>query len=394
MQKHIEIALVGRTNVGKSSLINFLTNQDLSIVSKEEGTTTDPVRKAIELRGIGPCVLIDTAGLDDQSSLSTLRIQKTEKILNEVDIALVIIDGPKLTAFDKETFEKLKKLGLPFILLHNKNDQAPLDDLSVDYLDINGIDYLSFSLIQKTLIKSSLRGLIAKNIKLVATPDISTLIKRNDLIMLVAPIDMAAPRDRLILPQVQILRNVLDQKAMAIVVQDSEIATFLKFNVRPVLVVTDSQAFKKVSEIVPDDIPMTSFSILLSYLNGNLPIYLRGVDTIHKLQDNDEIIVMESCSHHYTPVDIGRVQIPNFLTKTTAKNLKFTFLTGKDTIPDLSSFKLAIQCGGCMLSITQIGKRVMLVNRTTPITNYGLVIAHCLGILDRSIAPFKEFLNV
>ena len=380
------IGFFGKMNVGKSSLVNALTGQQVSVVAAHPGTTTDPVKKTIELVGIGPVELIDTAGVDDQSVLGTKRVSRTNAALDQVDLAVLVFAGP-FDAYDQTLLETCLARKVPFFLVQNKTD------LPTTNVEIQGADVVAFSCKKPNV--ALLLNAIAQHLpKSSYTQDVilDDYVQAGDEVVLVIPIDASAPQGRLILPQVQTLRNLLDIGATAVCVKDTELRTCLTKHT-PKLVVTDSQAFGYVSSVVPAHIPLTSFSILFSRLKGDFDAYLKGTPTISKLQDGDQILVLESCSHTVNKCDdIGRVKIPHWLQKFTGKKLSFTTVSNLDPLPqDLYAFKLAIQCGGCMVTRTQILRRLEILKQAgVPVSNYGLTIAWCNGIFERVTEIFRK----
>lgn len=380
----LHIGIFGRVNAGKSSLINILTGQATSVVSEVPGTTTDPVRKIIELLGIGPVTLIDTAGLDDVSSLGAKRVERTEEMLEQVDLAIIVLAG-KAQQADLQLMQACQVRDIPFFCVHNKSDlfQVP-----------NEVTYPFIPFSCKTPDKELLLSTIKKQVPELPAEHGGVLdgyVCPGDEVVLVIPIDSSAPQGRLILPQVQTLRNLLDIGAIAVCLKDTELAAYLKGHT-PKLVVTDSQAFKQVSSIVPPSIPLTSFSILFSRLKGDFEAFLKGTPTISRLQEGDKILMLESCSHTVSKCDdIGRVKIPALLQKVTGKKLQFTMISNLDPLPaDLSTYKLAIQCGGCMVTRRQILRRLAKLQAAgVPLSNYGMTLAYCNGIFERVTGIFK-----
>ncbi len=380
------IGFFGKMNVGKSSLINALTGQQVSVVAEHPGTTTDPVKKIIELEGIGPVELIDTAGIDDQTELGAKRVSRTHDALDHVDLAVLVFAG-NFDQYDQTLMETCALRKVPFFLVQNKTD------LPTTNVEIKGAEVVPFSC-KRPNVPILLKAIENHLPKSSYAPDVilDDYISAGDEVILVMPIDASAPQGRLILPQVQTIRNLLDIGATAICVKDTELRDCLEKHT-PKLVVTDSQAFKYVSSVVPTYIPLTSFSILFSRLKGNFDLFLKGAPAINKLQDDDQILVLESCSHSINKCnDIGRVKIPNWLQQFTGKKLSFTTVSNLDPLPEnLASFKLAIQCGGCMVTRTQVLRRLeILKSKGVPVTNYGLAIAWCNGIFDRVTEIFRK----
>ncbi len=373
-------------NVGKSSIVNALTGQQVSVVAQTPGTTTDPVRKIIELVGVGPVELIDTAGVDDKSELGSKRVSRTNEALDQADLAVLVFEG-EFDQYDQTLMETCVVRKVPFFIVQNKTDLATTN------VEIKGVDVVPFSC--KTPNVPLLLKAIGDHLpKSSYAPDVilDDYIFSGDEVVLVMPIDGSAPQGRLILPQVQTIRNLLDIGATAICVKDTELRACLEKHT-PKLVVTDSQAFGYVSSIVPRNIPLTSFSILFSRLKGDFSAFLKGTPVINKLKEGDKILVLESCSHTVNKCDdIGRVKIPKWLQEFTHKKLIFTTISNLDPLPeDLASYKLAIQCGGCMATRTQILRRLeILQDAKVPVTNYGLAIAWCNGIFERVTEIFRK----
>ena len=377
----LHIGIFGKTNVGKSSLLNRVANQNVSIVSEIAGTTTDVVEKSMELLPIGPVTFLDTAGLDDKTELAQKRIEKTMKIINRTDVAVIVCEI--FDDYEKDLIKKFDELEIPYLIVFNKRNE---------YKDENGKLYTSV-LEDKDFVfkfKNALVKLLPDDF--VNSPKIAgDLVDEKSTVILVIPIDKEAPRGRIILPQVQTLRDLLDSNCLTYCVKESELEDAI-FNLKtpPALVITDSQAFKKVSEIVPYDIPLTSFSILFARLKGDLDEFIKGAEAIEKLQDGDRVLILESCTHHAIEDDIGRVKIPNLLKKKTGKNLVIENFAGHD-FPDITPYKLIIHCGACMTNRREVLSRILTANKLNiPITNYGITISYCLGILPRAVKMFKK----
>lgn len=390
----LHIGIFGKTNAGKSSLLNRITNQDVSIVSAIAGTTTDVVEKSMELLPIGPVNFLDTAGIDDSTALSSERIEKTMKILNRTDVAVIVCDYNGIDNYEKDLIEKFNEFKIPFIIIINKTDiKTPSGEVLTE---INNI--CSNVLVTSTLSDSDIvfkfKNLLVKLLPndFVNSPKIvGDLGLEKSTVILVIPIDKEAPKGRIILPQVQVLRDLLDSNCMSLVVKETELEEALKsLKTSPSLVITDSQAFKQVSEIVPQNIPLTSFSILFARLKGDLKAFIDGAKAIDNLKDGDRVLILESCTHHAIDDDIGRVKIPNLLKKKTGKDLIIDNISGHD-LPDISKYKLIIHCGACMTNRREVLSRILLANKLgIPISNYGIVISYCLGILPRAIKPFEQ----
>ena len=388
----LHIGVFGRTNVGKSSLLNKITNQEVSIVSDIAGTTTDVVEKSMELLPVGPVTFLDTAGLDDETKLSGQRIEKTMKVVNRIDVAVVVCDFNGIGKFENDLIEKFKELKIPYLIVVNKCDLAP-KSFHIDLKsELSNIIYTSVKKDEKIVFKfkEALVNLLPEDF--VNSPKIvGDLVPAKSTVILVIPIDKEAPKGRIILPQVQTLRDLLDNNCLSYVVKESELKDALdNLKTPPALVVTDSQAFKKVSEIVPENVSLTSFSILFARLKGDLEEFVNGARAIENLKDGDMVLILESCTHHAIEDDIGRVKIPNLLRKKTGKNLVIHNYAGHD-FPDIKDYKLIIHCGACMTNRREVLSRVLIANQNNvPITNYGVVISYCLGILPRAIKIFTE----
>ena len=380
------IGVFGRTNVGKSSLINALTGQDTAVVSDRPGTTTDPVKKTMEILGVGPVVFVDTAGINDSSDLGMLRIQRTHEALDHVDLAILVF-ADQFDAYDQSLMESCVARKIPFFFVHNKEDVSPLN------VEIRGADMVKFSCKNPNipLLLDKIKAFLPKSSY---SQDVllDDYVRAGDEVLLVIPIDASAPQGRLILPQVQTIRNLLDIGASAVCVRDTELREYLQTHT-PKMVITDSQVFEYVNSVVPDSIALTSFSILFSRLKGDFEAYLKGTRMISRLQDGDRVLIMESCSHTVNRCDdIGRTKLPNWLRKFTGKKLQFHVVASLDALPaDVGNYKLAIQCGGCMVTRTQILRRLeVLKEKGVAVSNYGLAIAYCNGIFDRATQLFKK----
>lgn len=388
------IGIFGRRNNGKSSFINVMTGQDVAIVSEHPGTTTDPVKKSVEIFGIGPVIMIDTAGIDDTGDLGEKRINKSLQALKTVDCGVLLIAGNRFGSHEKKLIIEFKKSDIPFVVVHNKCDVEPLSDetrkeiaAQTDALIVefsartkkgfeDVVDAMKNSIPDKSYMIKSLMG---------------DIINEGDYILLVTPIDSEAPEGRMILPQQMAIRDVLDNNAICIVLRETELERFFKTScIRPALVVTDSQAFGFVKSIVPEDIPLTSFSIVFSRMKGDFENFVKGTRTISELQDGDKILILESCTHHVSCDDIGRVKIPMWISKFTGKKLYFTIISGLGDLPEnCKDYKLVIQCGGCMVTRKQVLNRLKpFSEKEVSITNYGMAIAYLNGIFERALQPF------
>lgn len=389
----LHIAFFGRTNVGKSTLLNKITGQDVSIVSDIAGTTTDVVEKSMELLPIGPVNFLDTAGLDDRTELGAARIEKTIKILDRTDIGVIVCDNNGIEDYETELIEKFNELKIPFIIIINKADINEISQNKLDDIKKYGDNILITSALNDENLVFNFKKILVNLLPedFVNSPKIAgDLIEPKSTVILVIPIDKEAPKGRIILPQVQTLRDLLDSNCMVYTVKDSELADAIQnLKTPPSLVITDSQAFKKVSEIVPKEIPLTSFSILFARLKGDLEAFIKGAKAIDTLENGDRVLILESCTHHSIEDDIGKVKIPNLLKKKTGKDLIIEHFSGHD-FPDISGYKLIIHCGACMTNRREILSRILKAYKAgIPITNYGITISYCLGILDRAVQIFN-----
>ena len=392
--ERVHIGIFGKRNAGKSSVINAITNQSLAIVSDIKGTTTDPVSKAMELLPLGPVMIIDTPGLDDVGELGKMRIQKSYQVLNKSDIGILVIDGTfGQTDEDKALINKFKEKNIPYIVVMNKLDLVR-EQQNIDENEINSNpNTIWVSSTTKENIYE-LKEMIAKQ----APTDepkfkiVGDLLNPSDFVVLVVPIDKAAPKGRLILPQQQTIRDILEANANAIVVKENELKNTLEnLGKKPKLVITDSQVFSKVSTDTPKDILLTSFSILFARYKGDLKETVKGVKTLEDLKDNDTILISEGCTHHRQCDDIGTVKIPKWITKYTNKKINFEFSTGREFPYDLSKYKMIVHCGGCTLNEREMKYRVKCAqDQNIPFTNYGILIAYTQGILKRTLEPFSD----
>ena len=388
------IGLFGRMNNGKSSIINKLTGQPLSIVSEQAGTTTDPVKKSIEIFGIGPVILIDTAGIDDMSELGKQRVEKTYQTLKEIDCAILVIAGEKFADPEKAIINEFKKHEIPFIIVHNKSDISKLPENHKKAIENKySTRILEFSALNDDakMLQEALKNAIPES-AYKKTSLLGGIIKPGQTIVLVTPIDDEAPEGRMILPQVMAIRDVLDNDCICVVLKETALKQYFESNMpRPNLVVTDSQVFKIVNEIVPKDVMLTSFSIILARLRGDFENYLKGTPHLSNLNDGDKILMLESCTHEISCGDIGRVKLPNLIRKFTGKNIEFTYLSGLTPIENIRQYAMAIQCGGCMATRKQLINRTnMAVENGIPISNYGMAIAYMNGIFERVTGVFSR----
>ena len=383
----VHIGFFGRRNAGKSSVVNAVTGQNLAIVSDVKGTTTDPVYKAMELLPLGPVMIIDTPGIDDEGALGELRIRKTRQVLNKTDVAVLIVDGTEgKNQSDEELIALFRKKGLPYVIVYNKADlyagtaETEPNEIRVSALTGSNI--------------YELKELIAR---LAATQEsklriVADLLSPSDFAVLVVPIDKAAPKGRLILPQQQTIRDILEADAVSIVVKENELKNTLEhLGQKPRLVITDSQVFAGVSADTPEDIPLTSFSILFARYKGNLELTVKGIRAIESLKDGDKVLICEGCTHHRQCDDIGTVKIPRWVRQYTGKELRFDFTSGTEFPDELGEYALVVHCGGCMLNEREMKYRLQCAeDQGVPITNYGILMAYINGILKRSLEPFPQ----
>ena len=394
--ERVHISFFGKRNAGKSSVINAVTGQDLAIVSSVRGTTTDPVYKTMELLPLGPVMIIDTPGIDDEGELGALRVRKSYQVLNKTDIAILVVDSTTGKGEEElALIHRFHKKGIPYLVVYNK----------IDLLSGEGIKDLAMSVRPGEVLVSAADGMNIQELKeKIATlkpedthkyPLLQDLIEPLDLVILVVPIDKAAPKGRLILPQQQTIRDILERGALSLVVRDTELKStldhFLAQGVCPKLVVTDSQAFARVSKDVPENITLTSFSILFARYKGELETQLKGVAALSSIEDGDHILIAEGCTHHRQCGDIGTCKMPEWIRNYTGKEPVFEFTSGTEFPDDVSSYKMVVHCGGCMLNEREMKYRIACCqDQGVPITNYGILIAQVTGILKRSLGPFPE----
>ncbi len=382
----VHIGFFGLRNAGKSSVVNTVTGQELAVVSDIKGTTTDPVKKAMELLPLGPVVIIDTPGIDDEGELGALRVKKARQVLNLIDIAVLVTEGEgRLSVAENDLVTRFNEKNIPYIIARNKSDlrremPAAENTVYVSAKTGEGIRELKDKI--GALAKSENDG---KRI-------VADLLEPNDIVVLVVPIDKAAPKGRLILPQQQTIRDILDAGAVSVVTRDTELSAALSaLGKKPKMVITDSQAFGRVSKDVPEDILLTSFSILFARYKGDLLAAVKGAATLDKLSDGDVVLISEGCTHHRQCGDIGTQKLPKWISDYTGKDLSFEFTSGGEFPEDLSKYALVVHCGGCMLNDREMKYRVkQSLDSGTPITNYGMAIAHIHGILKRSLMPFPN----
>lgn len=389
--ERVNIGFFGLRNAGKSSLVNAVTGQSLSVVSDVKGTTTDPVKKAMELLPVGPVVIIDTPGFDDEGGLGELRVQKTKEVLSKTDIAVLVTENSEdLNETEKELISFFEERKLPYIIARNKADlkanEKPLKDNEISVSALTGENVYELKELIAKLAKSA-----EKN-----KPLVSDLIGAGDKIVLVVPIDKAAPKGRLILPQQMTIRDILDSGAVAITCRDTELTeTLVYLKDKPHLVITDSQVFGKVSRLVPEDIPLTSFSILMARYKGELSELVNGASVLSKLRDGDKVLISEGCTHHRQCNDIGTVKMPAWIEAFSGAKPEFSFTSGGDFPEDLSQYRLVVHCGGCMLGEKEMRARTeRCISQNVPVVNYGVAIAQMNGILRRSLELFPDVLKI
>lgn len=386
--ERIHIGFFGQRNAGKSSVVNAVTGQKLSVVSDIKGTTTDPVKKAMELLPIGPVIILDTAGTDDTGELGKLRIEKTMQALSKTDIAVLVCDVTTgLTKDDKNLIEKFKEKNIKYLIAYNKCD-LPFEEFNLENNEIliSALKNININKLKEKLAEFGKERISDKRI-------VGDLLEKDDIAVLVTPIDSAAPKGRLILPQQMTIRDILDSCAVSVTIKETELKNTLKIlKKKPKIVITDSQVFSYVSKLVPDDIPLTSFSILFSHYKGNLETAVKGAYILNDLKDNDTVLISEGCTHHRQCDDIGTVKLPKWICKFTNKKINFEFTSGTE-FPDekkLKKYSLIVHCGGCMLNEREMKSRINCAKSAgVPITNYGILIAHINGILKRATEIFN-----
>jgi len=388
------IGIYGRRNNGKSSIINTLAQQNIAIVSDIAGTTTDPVKKSFEILNYAPVILIDTAGIDDEGYLGEKRIEKSFETIANIDLGIIVITDNTFSEYEKLLVEEFENYKTPFLIIHNKSDinkitpdfkekiEEKYNTIVVEYSTVNPDNDTLIEAIKKSAPDASK-----------ANPSIiGDLLQANDIVLLICPIDSEAPVGRMILPQVQLIRDILDNMCISVVLQPQQVESYLKSTkTNPKLVITDSQIFKEADKLIPRNIPLTSFSTVLARYKGNFDEYIKGTPQIDKLKDNDRVLILESCSHHVSCEDIGRNKLPNWLKKHTGKNIEYDIIAGLSNIErPITDYALIIQCGGCMITKKQLSNRLLpAIKAGIPVTNYGLAIAYMHGIYERAVAPFK-----
>lgn len=382
----VHISFFGKTNAGKSSLINVLTSQEVSIVSPIKGTTTDPVKKAMELLPLGPVIIIDTPGIDDKGLVGDLRVKKAKQVLGKTDIAVLVVDSSEgYTDIDDDLVKLFKEKSIPHLVVYNKSDLKTIDNLNDNEIAVSATLNLNINKLKDKII------LLAKTEKN-NNKIIGDKLSKSDIVVLVTPIDLSAPKGRMILPQVQTIRDIIDSNSICVVTQPEQLNdVLLSLKEDPKMVITDSQVFSKVKDIVPETVLLTSFSIIFARYKGILNTVASGAKNIEKLNDGDTVLICEGCSHHRQCDDIGRVKLPNWIKKHTGKNFKFEFTSGGDFKDDLEKYSLIVHCGGCMLNEREvIHRQNCAVNQNIPFTNYGIIIAYMNGILKRSLKIFTD----
>ena len=390
------VGIYGRRNNGKSSIINALAGQDIAIVSDQPGTTTDPVKKSFEIVDFGPVVLVDTAGIDDYGDLGKKRVEKTLRSIDHIDMALIVVADNQWSEWEDDLASRFDEENLPYLVVHTKSDVQSPDNVFINKIKTStDHNVISFSALTRDNL-DELINRIKETIpeRSMAFPSLfADIIKPDDIVLLITPVDAEAPAGRMILPQMQAVRDVLDNKAVAVVMTEFRIKEFLeRTGIRPALVVTDSQAFEKVSAQIPEDMPLTGFSVVLAHQKGDFKNYLKGTPKIDELKDGDRILILESCTHQVACDDIGRSKIPNWLQKFTGAKLGFDVVSGLSPLTrPVTEYAMVIQCGGCMITHRQIIARLKpAVSAGIPVTNYGMAIAWMHGIYNRAVAPFVK----
>ncbi len=394
--KKPHIGIYGRRNNGKSSLINCLAGQDIAIVSEQAGTTTDPVKKSFEITGFGPVIFIDTAGIDDAGELGEKRVDRSLRTLQIIDMAILVVTENSWSEYEDDLIARFRNQDIPFIIIHNKSDlKKPSEEFRKEVFTKTGKDLLEFSSSDRRnyedLIETITKTIPEYSYKTPAL--LGDLISYGDIVILITPIDVEAPAGRLILPQVQAIRDILDNDAVAIILKEREVDAFLKkTGIKPALAITDSQVFVKADASIPSEIPLTSFSIMLARFKGDFDSYLKGTPKISELKDGDRVLLLESCTHHVACDDIGRTKIPRWITNFTGRKIDYDVVAGLDVLPrPITDYSLLIQCGGCMITRRQLLNRLQpAIKAGIPVTNYGMAIAYVQGIYKRAIAPFTK----
>lgn len=390
------IGIFGRRNKGKSSLINSLAGQEVAIVSSEPGTTTDPVKKSMELTDVGPVIMIDTAGTDDTGDLGKKRVGRTREVIRTIDLGILVLAENLFEEEEQKIIEQLDKWEVPYLVVHTKSDlDTPGEELKLKVQELTGEEVFEYSSLHPAN-REDLLGLIRKAIPETAYLSkslVGDVISQGDLVLLITPIDDEAPEGRLILPQVQAIRDILDNDAIAVVAKEREIDSLMKrLSPKPALAICDSQVFKKADASIPDDIPLTSFSTVLARYKGDFENYLLGTPHLSRLQDGDKVLILESCTHQVSCDDIGRVKIPRWLSSFNGKRLEYEVVSGLNKVPGkITDYSMVIQCGGCMITRKQLINRLKpAIDAGIPVSNYGMAIAYMHGIYERAVAPFVK----
>jgi len=389
------IGIFGRRNNGKSSFINRLTGQEVAIVSDHPGTTTDPVRKSVEIFGIGPAIIIDTAGIDDAGELGKKRVEKTMNVIKTIDCAILLIAENIFDSHEIVLIEAFKKYEVPFLIVHNKSDVERVKSRKSNKIKtITGKKVIEYSTVDNAELETIIAELKTSipETAYVKPSLFKGLVNPKDIVLLITPIDSEAPEGRMILPQQMAIRDVLDHDAICITIKETELEDFMHLGIRPALVVTDSQAFKYVASAIPDDIPLTGFSVVFAKNRANFKKYLEGTPKLAYLKDGDKVLILESCTHHVSCEDIGRFKLPDWIRKFTSSQIEFEIVAGLDQTPgNLNEYALVVQCGGCVATQKQVKNRLQpAIEAGVPVTNYGMAIAFMHGIFERAVAPFME----
>lgn len=389
------IGIFGRRNNGKSSVINLMVNQEVAIVSDKPGTTTDPVRKSIEIFGIGPAIVVDTAGIDDSGELGDKRVAKTYEALKTIDCAILVIVNNEFGFYELELVKRFIEYKVPYLILHNKSDLVPLDPLTTEKIrQISKAPVMSFTTVNNNQLPElieTLRTTIPETTY--QKPSLlGGVIKPDQVVLLVTPIDSEAPDGRMILPQVMAIRDVLDNNCICVVLKETHLKQYFEQQMpKPQLVITDSQAFGFVNSVVPADVPLTSFSIVFARLRGDFEHYMKGTPMLSQLQDGDKVLILESCTHQVSCEDIGRHKLPRWIREFTGKQIDFDIVAGLSAVVEMKQYALVIQCGGCVVTRKQLINRLkMAIDANIAVSNYGMAIAWMNGIFDRVMAPFKQ----
>ncbi|MBN2638173.1 MAG: [FeFe] hydrogenase H-cluster maturation GTPase HydF [Bacteroidales bacterium] len=393
------IGIFGRRNNGKSSFINRITGQDVAIVSEVAGTTTDPVKKSVEIFGVGPAIIVDTAGVDDVGELGSKRVQKTMDVLNHIDLAVLLLSENNFGSFEQKLITEFNRLEVPYVIFHNKADQQSLLDETrkviaretlVETFDISVLEPGSLEFVTEKIKKAIPQSVYMKPALF------DGLLKPKDLVLLITPIDSEAPEGRMILPQVMAWRDVLDHHCVCVTVRETELKDFMGLGLKPALAVTDSQAFGLVSKLIPNEIPLTGFSIVFARMRANFDKYIEGTPKLSELQNGDRVLLLESCTHHVSCEDIGRYKLPSWIQSFSGKEIEFDVVAGLDQLKrPVTDYAMVIQCGGCVVTQKQLKNRLKpAIDSGVPVSNYGMAIAYMNGIFERAIRPFINLNSV